>query len=144
MDADEMTEDQVKCRGSDGDGCDSAPMDIDDAAEIRTVTAYERGTAQAAGDTSGLEVRRYLCPGCLDALLEDLQEHPANRKWYMDADGAPLVEDDLHYTKTPGAGDWAKVACGLTHIAAGHFTSGKDAVTCPACKKHLGLDEEES
>jgi hypothetical protein len=39
----------------------------------------------------------------------------------------------VHYTKTPGAGDWARTACGITHAAAGTITSGAEAVTCPQC-----------
>ena len=36
-------------------------------------------------------------------------------------------------------GDWHKVACGLTHAAAGSITSGLAGTTCPDCREALGL-----
>ena len=82
----------AKCHGSDGDGCDSEPCDAEDLTEIRTVPDYQRGTAKAAGTTTGVEVTRLLCAGCYDALIEHLRATPADREWYMDSDGDRLVE----------------------------------------------------
>jgi hypothetical protein len=47
----------------------------------------------------------------------------------------PSVNRVTHYAPAPTHldGDWAKVACGKTHVAAGRFTCGLDGVTCEAC-----------
>jgi hypothetical protein len=83
----------AQCKGSDGDGCDSAPCSAaEDLTEIRAVPDYQRGTARAAGTTTGVEVKRLLCAGCYDALIEHLRATPSDREWYLDVDGDRLVE----------------------------------------------------